>query len=499
MSKAWIRITDRLPLLIFLGMYAFSCYLGVLCLLLSRDFWAWTNYFSGPMMPPLDRAQLWTLLLLLNGGPILLWAGYEAATGVCRRYFKSKSFDILCKDPQTGRLDFFVYSLSVGITLVSLVRAGAFSNLAAWADYNAYVHARWALFSKLKFFEYVNIYTWLPLSSVFLLLCRRKWRWLFIPVLGTLAILQISLYLKKSLLTSIIMIGCAAWTYWYGGKTPRKEVRLRYWLRSGLALCLILYSIHAALSIRLVLSSRPRVFQLTQQELARAERERGGRNPLLEGPALRKGRSAGAATASTEPFAVTFDRTSSPSTSGRSVLLYAFFAPLTRSSVPTIAYAGLFPSHIPYYRLDIGLDILGFGRMPNDNLIVCDYLWPDQKGSIAVPFHFVLYSQGGMLVALLGAFLIGGFVSVCWYPVSACRHHLSVLGSLFAGIVLTYAWLISIDSLRNNTLESYGMIWAVVLIGFIYWWGRKFHTRGAQAEARNEGEFEQSAVKRAQR
>jgi hypothetical protein len=39
------RIIERLPLAVFMGMYFFSCYIGIVLLLTSSRFWAWTNLF----------------------------------------------------------------------------------------------------------------------------------------------------------------------------------------------------------------------------------------------------------------------------------------------------------------------------------------------------------------------------------------------------------------------------------------------------------------------
>ena len=125
---------------------------------------------------------------------------------------------------------------------------------------------------------------------------------------------------------------------------------------------------------------------------------------------------------------------------------------------------------MPFFHVDLAQDMLGIGRMPHDNLVVNDILWPYQKGgSVAVPFHFVLYSQGGLPVALLGSFLVGSFFSAVWYPLSRSRR-LSMAGSLLAGLVLTFAWLNAIDSLRNNFLASYGVFWGALPVVVIYLW-----------------------------
>jgi hypothetical protein len=337
MNRTWVSTTERLPLLIFMGMYLFSCYLGVLGFLISNDFWAWTNFYSGPRLPSLSRCAFWALLALLHGGPILLWLGYEAGMVCCRRVLQTRQFGILKAGIQAkGGLAWGPYSFSIAVALISLVRAGAFANIASWTDYNSYVHARWALFSKLKFFEYVNLYTWLPVSATFLILLRRNWRWLFLPVLAIVSLFQLSLFPKKSLLTSMMIIGCSAWVYWHGGKSPRKAIRMGFWLRSVAAFCVFLYLIHAALSIRLVISSRSQAFALSEEERLIAQQQGRLREVADIGQGLEKSE------ADAQPPIVKFDRTLRPSASDHSVWMYAFLAPLTRTSVPSIAYPGRF-------------------------------------------------------------------------------------------------------------------------------------------------------------
>jgi hypothetical protein len=234
-------------------------------------------------------------------------------------------------------------------------------------------------------------------------------------------------------------------------------------VRTGLVFCATLYAAHALLTVRLVLTSDSRAPVTIASARAAAARQ-VQTEARLTGPA--------AAVAPTPPSRlarplVSFDPKATPSVSGRAVVLYAFFAPLTRTSVPTIAYARLFPENLPFFRLDVGLDILGFGSMPNDNRVVNTALWPQQGGgSVAVPFHFVLYSQGGTAIALIGSCLVGGLLGLLWGPLLRAhrpRPHLA----LAAGLVITFSWLIAIDSLRNNLLVSYGLLWGLIPVGLV--------------------------------
>lgn len=440
MGRNAIRAIERLPLLVFGMMYTVSCYLGVMLLLLSTDFWAWTNYFTGVRLPSLTLGNLVTLLILLYGGPILVWGGYELGCTLSKHHWKREETETTHREERATKLAMGLYFISVGFAVWSLVRGGAFSRLADWTDYNFYVLSRWHLFSTLTFIEYVNLYTWLPLLSTYLILSKRKW-WVIGPLVGVLSLLQVSLFVKKALLTSILLICAAWWAYLYLGKAPRKLVQSRVWLYSvltgGSALCVI----YGTLTLILVYSDFSRPFEgRPVEEVEKTEAQ------------------------SWESFIVTFDREVVPFLKGKAVALYTLFSPLTRTSVPAIAYSALFPDRIPFYHIDLGMDIIEVGRMPDDNLVVFNILWPEQKGgSVQAPFHFVLYSQGGLGVALCGSFLVGILLAVIWLRVVA-PERLTIEGSLFASLILVFAWFLSIDSLRNSLLVSYGVLWGALLV-----------------------------------
>lgn len=440
MSRNSIRVIERLPLVVFVMMYVFSCYLGVIFLLLSTDFWALTNYFTGARLPSLTLGNLVTLVILLYGGPMLLWSGYELGCALFKHRWKRESTETTHQEEPGNRLAMALYFISLGLAVWSLARGGAFSRLADWTDYNFYVLSRWHLFSRLTFFEYVNLYTWLPLLSAYLILSKRKW-WVIGPLVGVLSFLQVSLFLKKALLTSILLIFAAWWAYLYLGKAPRRLVRSRVWVHSALAGGSALCLIYVALTLILVYSDFSRPFE--------------GR------PVAGVGKTEGQ---SWQSYIVAFDREIVPLLEGKPIALYTLFGMLTRTSVPTIAYAALFPHRIPFYHIDLGMDIIKVGRMPDDNLVVFNVLWPEQKGgSVQAPFHFVLYSQGGLGVALCGSFLVGILLAVIWRRVVACER-LTIEGSLFASLVLVFAWFLSIDSVRNSLLVSYGVLWGALLV-----------------------------------
>jgi hypothetical protein len=99
--------------------------------------------------------------------------------------------------------------------------------------------------------------------------------------------------------------------------------------------------------------------------------------------------------------------------------------------------------------------------MPDDNLGVYQVLWPvHHRGSIAAPFHFVLCAQGGALIALAGSFITGLLLAIGWTTlVSAGRP--SAAACLCGSLLIVLGIFISIDSLRNSLIVSYGLLWGL--------------------------------------
>ena len=152
-----------------------------------------------------------------------------------------------------------------------------------------------------------------------------------------------------------------------------------------------------------------------------------------------------------------------------SILSYALLSPLTRTSISPLYYCLIFPALHPYYGLDYGQDILGIGKMPNDNQVVFSYMSPSINGDMAAPFQFIFYSQVGVWWALLLSLLVGSGMAVIWLwlqrgGVAAARWSIAV-----RVLVMTFAISIALDSVRNSLLASYGIVWGMCFIAAVYY------------------------------
>jgi hypothetical protein len=164
---------------------------------------------------------------------------------------------------------------------------------------------------------------------------------------------------------------------------------------------------------------------------------------------------------------VTFPRPGEldPKRPGVALGLYALLGPVTRTSGPAVAYPAIFPNRRPYYPVDLGLDAVGIGVAPDDNRTSFEEMFPGspRSGTNSVPFMFTLYSQGGVLIALLGALLTGAAWRVSWKLCGDGR--CNSLETAWAGALVTvFGVFIAGDSVRNSLLAYYGLLWPALFV-----------------------------------
>jgi hypothetical protein len=149
-----------------------------------------------------------------------------------------------------------------------------------------------------------------------------------------------------------------------------------------------------------------------------------------------------------------------PQRPGVALGLYALLGPVTRTAGPAVAYPAIYPDRHPYYPVDLGLDRAGIGVAPDDNRTSFEAMFPGspESGTNSVPFMFTLYAQGGLLVALLGAFLTGAGWRLAW---NLCGegHGRSLEMAWAGGLVIVFGVFIAGDSVRNSLLAYYGLLW----------------------------------------
>ena len=400
--------------------YLLTCLLGAIALLVNlQPFVGLFEQISGTRAAPLTGKNLIVALVLLFGAPIAMWIGYlliQVALGAevqsrPERYQSSHSL----------LLPYAAFGVCAAIGMASIVRASSLSSLDAWLNFSTWVNARWRLFGTLSFFEFVNIYMIVPFTAAWVALETSGsgakqviLRWAPAVIAVGLAI---PLFQKKAAIVSIIVIGCA---YLMRSVFRGQHVERRVFIGAG-----------ALLGLYFAMVVVP-------------------------------------------TFSAAWSLRNEASTEVGVVAAYALLAPITRTSAPALYYPLTFPAKHPYYGLDLGQDVLcspkigchGL-RMPDDNTVVWNNMNPSfHGGAVAAPFQFVLYAQVGLAGALVGSLVVGTLLAIAWLGV--LRHHGNhVSRPLWATIVIVFAAYLAIDSLRNSTLVSYGVVWPSLLIAAI--------------------------------
>jgi hypothetical protein len=388
-----------------------------------REFIRLFEYFSGTPVPHLTGRQTTLDLILLIVAPLYVCLGYSLGLKIASdhipgaRRFRTMLGHARLDTPQWFPLLAFWVLAIIGI--VSILRAGSLHGLSSWFDYQRWVDARALTFRRMKFVEFVNIYLFVPIAAAWVVVTVQRAgirgamiRWS--PLLVTIG-MDVLLFQKKTAVVSFLIV-LFAWTLSRLRRGRGKAMRRVVATMLGVSI------IYTAAVVAPVYSK-----------------------------------------SSQSVCGISGINCHSVAAQVPTVVVYSVLSPLTRTSAPALYYPIIYPGKHRFYAPDLGLDMVGIGRFPDDNLVVWHYLNPKTPGSTAVPFQFTLYSQGGIIVALVGSLILGVILALAW------RFALSPVlplawSSLVGAIVMLFAVYVSIDSLRNSTTVSYGVGWGLVFI-----------------------------------
>jgi hypothetical protein len=407
-----------IPVWVFVGAYLLLCVVGSMMLLWRVEPLAGAFEYYFNKIPVMAEEEKRTFLVLLFGGPCAFAFGYWIIVRALGRV----PFAIDFRDTDIGRSAVFanlVFYALLAWGASSLYAAGGFARLHTWSDLPNWVYSRWALFSSLNFFQFVNMYMFLPTAAALVVLAVKPrnalehlMRWL--PTVLTLGV-DILLYQKKPALLTLLSSGGALWLSTLLPRSDRLVKHVAVAAVSGVAVVTAYFALFLPPIV------------MNWADPTRAD----------------------------VPVQIQYQTS------------YAATALLTRTPEPALHYAIVFPKRHPFYNLDLGQDILGFGSMPDDNHVVWRVMYPNAGGGGAAPFNFVLYSQGGIAVSLIGTAVVGALVALCWLLAVSSRGGIN-FRSLTGVLLLLFMIHLTIDSLRNSAIVSYGFIWGGLLVFAVY-------------------------------
>ena len=521
----------RLPLYLYVAVYAFTCLIGALFLIFSDTFTALVQLSTGVHSFWLSSEAVFFNLVLLIAAPALLVVGYELGirTWPRRRVPVSRARTVGHWAPVI-----LLWAATAIVATVSLARGGAFHNVAAWASYRQWVFARWQLFDTLNFLEFANIYNFLPVATTLLLLrvfesplpiLRRAL--IAFGVSVPAVVVSVMLFQKKALMVFVLLVLLAA--------LISRDLLQR--ITTARASRILVLSGACAYVLYCVLVAGPVVSRQAASMAAqptwldpatRAPAAQGGAKDKTVAAAPVPARpqktetvvaaprpteksepppSASARERSERPDVVSAEPTVGPTgkpipiesprrrfvrltteallpgrwigippgspvtlpqlSRGPALLSYVMLGPFVRTPMPALAYPAVYPKQISFYGLDAGLDLFGIGQMPRDNIYVHRLLWPSIPGG-----SVMVPSQFSLFsqVGLGGALLLSVVTGYLMAVVWLRLLDVSVSDVRAVACALMLMFVISVagDSARNALLASYGTFWGWLLVAVWY-------------------------------
>ena len=506
------------PLWAHLSVYVLTCLVAAAFLYFGyRPVVVFVEYFSGAIVPTNYSSQqtavLWALLL---GAPALFAFGFVAAErirlgGALFRKIAGRS-----DGDAPGWMPVLMFAAAASVGAYDLLRAGVFAKLSVWSDYGAWVEGRWVLFSALGYFNFVNLYLILPVSAAWVILSITGSGWKALAArlipLTVVIVLTLLLFQKKALIVSLIIIFGAVLLHRIFSKPWTRRLTWTFVATTGLLASI--YFLLVVLPVflettrtasQVLMQQEEKGIQQIEEGIQQVEKgiqqEEKGIQQVEKGiqqvekgiqqvekgiqqvekgiQQVKKGiQQVKKGIQQEEKLLILGEEINTMIGSHRSahIFAYAALAPMTRTSLPAMYYPIVYPELQGYYGFDFGQDILGFGGMPDDNLVIWKHMYPDLPGGAGAPFQFALYSQVGVVWTLLLCAMVGMVLGVLWQGILASDIS-RVWRSLMGTVLILFSIYLAIDSIRGSLLSSYGLIWAWLFISLSFFIGRSLMRR----------------------
>ena len=233
-----------LPISVYFVVSALLSWTGTLLLLWGPDSFKMAHRYVIRHEPYWLSPELLLLnLILVFCAPAVVVLGYVVAMRKVRIKFESRSR----QETHIGPKGVLVpWTIVVFAAFLSVLRGGGLSNASTWLNGKEWIAARWQLFDTLGFFEFVNIYGFLPIVTTVAVL----WAWqlevsvarrlilagLCLPVL----LVDVLIFQKKAFLITLILLAMAIFVYrQLSGEGWRREKSFGFLVLVGAAASLV--------------------------------------------------------------------------------------------------------------------------------------------------------------------------------------------------------------------------------------------------------------------
>ncbi len=440
------------PVIIFLTVLFFTNILGLILLLFGPDeYWKMSYTFSGQTLPDVSMNDFSRIIMINVISILMLLLGFFIGNLITKR-IKKNYMEIRMNQKHFFVID-LIFLLLSGYIIFKMFSILDIRSIVDWLDYNSFIHSRVLMMNSLSFNDFVIIYSILPL-----LFCLSipnmlgKKRYLFVG-LKSIFLVFINLYIfqKRPLICTILLICFFIMSYYIMAKLHTKLFQVA---KISALILLALYIIYLSgvyantlgdsSGIYIKATEKVNMLPISSIETNTNHESSVFKTFALEGQSMKV----------------------SAFVSNNLMSLAGLF---NRTAYASIAYTVIFPKYHTYYPIDLGLDIVGMGTMPDDNQYVWKILNPSatESGSTDAPFFIILYSQGGILVSSVGSFIVGLCFGFFW-NILLKKEKINVFQAGFSTLICLLSAYLSIGGGRNSLLSAYGLIWPLLIMIIIY-------------------------------
>lgn len=448
------RVYKYIPLYGFIIIAFFTNILGVLLLILGpQSYWEISYLFSGVTLPDIYYDDLFKYIIVTFGCIALMLIGYALGLKLSKKAKRVNKKEVIA---QEEKCQFFWIIMYFGIWIFLMIKILSIIDIfdvTAWFNNNQLYNNRMRLLEHLSFFDLVLSYTVMPmlLGQIYQLYGTVKKKIFCIGVLAY-AILNAYLFQKRPLVTGLIYLFFVIFVY---NKEFIEKMRKGKIVLICLSMCSALYLIYDAgiiLNTVSQLDDDAVIIAQTESELIRNDEgvtDDETKNEItLESPI--------------RSFSLETHYLDMPEFYITQIRALVGF--LNRTAYQSIVDIVAFPDFYSFYHIDLGLDMIGIGSMPDENIVAAKLLYPgeEEPGAFPTPYYIVLYTQGGIWVPLVGGFLVGIFMGLIWNILLNAGTNESRLLMALGGI---FSINIAIGSGRDALLSSSGFLWPCLFLG----------------------------------
>ncbi len=455
-------LSKAIPIILYAATYLVLTALGITCYLIGPELYiSIYEFYSGVIRPSLTNFfQLRDLILITYLSPLLLIFFFYLSFWMVKKNSTQIRFFRLVEALKTDLIvtyiayaAVFLYSTYVVFKIISIDEL-----INVMTNYKSMINARFYLFQQLKWWQWIFIYSLIPLLSgilfysvqsklikyslfglslfVMLLSMQKRYVLLLLIFVFLIHVFKENQSIRKVIRSFIIMfisIIAIFFAQTYGHKLrlmseikfntveDTQEISPQYNSNT------IKQSNYLNKEYPFETATAPKIIPNPSKKLSREDREELKERLLqiFEFKDLKK--------------------------------LFYVFSMFNRTSIPAIYYFEYFPEKRDFFGLSIS-DFLPFNEPYNEGKIMWEYLNGEFDGAaICVPFNFSLYARIGVWGTLLISGLLGIILGSLWGVLYSLPK--SPPKVIFSAIFCMFMLYLALDNVRTSLYASYGMLW----------------------------------------